>query len=1008
MADASSSSVAVRSSYSRTSESASSESSEVSGRHKRRGSAPAASPSSGSSYGHSSPRTPRSIKRLSLTTPLTPLTLLNSAGTPEGSPTGSSKASTRPPTKLKHEPQILTQEIPAEELEKFGRYTRWALAALEERKDPSQSLSCLLSIGDAVKAKTGAAMDGWDGLTRSIRERIHAKPKGPNLISSRIQALDYYLWSCISALKLSTYLSLFFVKKSPTLTTTALGATYAILFPVTIHSVTMFREWLRTTSSSLKEHAKALDMMKSAERYVDVLGGKSRGKARVSDARAYRAFMAACNKVPDLSPGAALEARKTLSSAIRDCIILPGTVATSMAAQAAVISQAPLAYRGELMIGSGVCYLAQGVLDITQGWFAEAPRHAARADLAEKRKKRARDSDIDLVSDPAMHAANCTYLSHQSRFIWQQRYEQASGVVRAVKGACNLLVGATSLANGISQRGYGMDTGLASSLIGTAAAFNSMAYVLSTATKLFVRGNYSNNSKFRQRQAQMLIAMYSNADLQRAIEMKADLLLEIPKGKYEASEDGCFQTTNVKVAVRENEYVGLHLVATAISDLIDAGKPCDEAKVFECLRTVWNIGELNLQSMFLIAQATAPSRRLAFLKACLAHEFNIEFRLLDDKRYRERPLKASILVKFVIDLAKEQGWNTRFWKDKKMYPVLKERVLDKAGRDAFIAAVDKINVKRVIPRGAREDVTFSFVMKAAQAARRARADDLDDIKYMNRTDKKSLMNHCSLSKDNIDNFLALVAKYSEIRIPKFDWNKAGQDMSERTNHVALQKKSADDRAAILLEFESDPVVAAIFGNPAVLQKLVCASPLRGLLDQLDRRVSNAKGRDSDSESSVGSVSEDDDSEVSSPSNSSDDEESSMETQAHTRKSTGQSKKSRAKMLGRPNQNVDGNEESSPYLDSGNEDENNGTEKRTKKTDRRRVSIGLKEDAGRLDSNDDNPSVVIKIEPSTKSARRRENLRTRTNRAKRLESAKGIVPRLPAGGDNPSNVGDNVY
>jgi hypothetical protein len=836
----------------------------------RKGTSPSSSPRL---HHANSPRPSRSTRRLSLTSPLVPLAtddrskaahskgepltptkLKHSPKKPEGEMplNGTEKqGAERTPSKLKHVPKKLETVIPSNEIEKLERYLDWAIP-VDARDDAERCLNCCLAFGDALHAVAGGTLEKWDELTRSIREGIHAKQKGPNLISPTLQAADYYVWAANSAIKVGAYLALFF-KKNPHLTGVALVSTYFTVFPVAIHNVAMFREWLRNLTASWKERERALATARGALRFMVKL---EKGKARVAVARDYRAFIAACSRIPEVSPAAVQERRRTTASALRDCLVLPGTVITSMFAQAAVISGQSVVERGRLMLGSGACYLTQGILDITQGWGAEALRCGDLENAAKKGMQHAGQRGIIPAEELDMRAANEVYQEHQQRVVAYQKFEKASGVIRGLKGVCNVGLGIASLANGYLQV-HEKDTGITSAVIGTTAAVISMLYMAQSATKQVLRGQASNKSKYRQRQAQMLIAMYPLSDLRRAIEMDATLPLAMPKGQYVEGRGG-FETTAVAVRVRENEHLGLHLVATAISSLIDKGEPCDDAAVMVCLREVWKMSELNLQSMFLIAQATAPARRLSFLKSCLGPVFRADFRLQDEARAQERPLKASVVVSLAFKLIEDKQWDTKAkgWKEE-WTEVLRNELFDRVGRDEFILAVDKVNSERIVSRGTPENEKFNFLIRAANRARTLRKKEFDSILAMSRRDEKILKSRCALSADEIENFIDLVEAYEKAKILKFDRTRHNGPEAE-AKYKKDQAQSALDRIGILGKLAKDPVVAAFLGNPEVPKEMRCGFAISGLLDQLDRHVSLADGRDSDTDSSVDSISGSDD------------------------------------------------------------------------------------------------------------------------------------------------------
>ncbi|MDB5822290.1 MAG: hypothetical protein JWR21_994 [Herminiimonas sp.] len=982
MGDASSSSVGSVRSRPRSPESR--VSSEAPGRQ-RSGSAP---PAFRTPVAHQPLPSPRSKRRVHLklppgTTP-SPTSPQGVAGTQGSSlPTPSDGSVPKYP----HVPAKLVEHIPAAELEKISRYLDWAE---KEHEANLERLTCLIDLGDALQRVAIGGMEGWDKLSRGIRETWHGKPKGPNVLGPTKQSGVYYGWGAISAIKVATYIALFF-KKNPALSTVALASTYSIAFPAGVHSITQLRDWLRNYTVSCKDYTKALSNMEGALRFIVRL---KKGKASVADARAYRAFTAACSKIPAVSPLAALDKRKTTAAAIRDCCVLLGTVTTSMLAQVAVLKNEDVKDRGKLMIGAGACYLAQGVLDLIQGWFAERPRCSDAVASARKSLLNASEEGAIPLDAKTLRAANQTYRAHVERYIPGQVFETTGGEVRGAKGLFNVVVGTVSVANGISQTVYEKDTGPTSALIGTAAAFVSMAYMLFTATKMRRRGTTINETKYRQRQAQMLIARHSFHDLRRAIKNNQTFNLEIPKGTFD-EQTGGFPTNEVVVRARDNEFLGLHLVATEIAAVIENGGAGDKAEVITCLRDVWGMGELNLQSMFLIAQATAPKQRLAFLKSCLAPVFLSEFRLADERRVVERPLKASIVAQLALDLAKDNEWSSRW--DDNWYPVLKKKVVDTVGRDEFIIAVQKVCAERIRGGvGAPGQAPIAFLKHAANAARLARRKDYQAIILMSRKDVGEIVDACDVTPSEVEAFIALVRDYAAAEIHPIRRGNWGDATAVAAYHKR-QADSASDRLNVLDALQKDPVAQALMVDSARLGGLHCEAGLADLLSRLDRRVSDARGKDSDSDSTVGSDSGESD----------DERESSLFDGAPAKAAKGISKKTQ----GTSNDNIDGDEESEIVVSD--DEEGSGDSVLTEQREKTRSGEKAAKTETRLgdDLIDAPEHEVIPIDKPKKSERRLDIVRTMTERAKNKErevAAQGGPPtRNRSAGENnpdPNQVG----
>jgi hypothetical protein len=887
--------------------------------------------------------------------------------------------------KFQHVPAKLVENIPAAELEKISRYLDWAE---KEHQDNLNRQTFLVDLGDALQRMAVGGMEGWDSLSRGIRETWHGKPKGPNLVSVLTQSWTYYGWGALNSIKVAAFLALLF-KKNPALSTVALASTYSIAFPAGIHSVTQLREWLRNYTTSCKDYTRALSNMEGALRFITRL---NKGKASIADARAYRAFTAACSKIPAVSPTATLDRRKTRAALARDCGVLLGTVTTSMLAQVAVIKNENVKDRGKLMIGAGVCYLAQGVLDLVQGWFAEKPRSSQSVALARKSVANASVEDAIHPKAKALRAANQTYLAHLERYIPGQGFEATGGQVRGLKGACNLVVGAVSVANGISQAAFEKDTGPTSALIGTAAAFISMAYMFFTATKMRRRGNTINESKYRQRQAQMLIARYSFYALRRAIKDNVSFILQMPKGKFD-EQTGEFPTNEIAISARGNEFLGLHLVATEIAEVIDKGEAADKAHVITCLRDVWGMGELNLQSMFLIAQATAPKRRLAFLKSCLAPVFLTEFRLQDESRGLERPLKASIVAQLALDLAKTKGWSSGW--DDAWYPVLKNKVLDRVGRDEFIIAAQKVCAEHIKGRVGEPGLArIAFLRSAANAARWARGRDYETIILMTPEDTQKIIDTCGVTQTQVAGFVALVKDYAAAGIHRFIRANRGDATAVAAYHER-QADSESKRLRVLVELEKDPVAQALLVDSERSVGLSCEAGLADLLPRLDRRVSDARGNDSDCESTVGTDSSD------SVGSASSDGDSDTEFSVSDEGGPNLAKR----MPATSGDNIDGDEESEILVSD--DGKTSGDRKATGRRDKTRP--GEKPARSRAKPGDDlidgADDVEITIEKPRTSERRREIVRTMTKRAKEKEEnlvARGGAPRKSrnAGENNP--------
>lgn len=301
--------------------------------------------------------------------------------------------------------------------------------------------------------------------------------------------------------------------------------------------------------------------------------------------------------------------------------------------------------------------------------------------------------------------------------------------------------------------------------------------------------------------------------------------------------------------------------------------------------------------------------------------------------------------------------------------------------------MDKIDSERIVSTGTPENEKLNFLIKAAVRTRRLRDNEMKSIETMSKADRKILAAGCRLSPEEIDAFIDLVEQYSDAEILRFD-RKQHDGIREKAEYKKNQAQSALERIGILNNFGKDPVIAALLGNPAMRGKMECGAAISGLLDQLDRRVTDADGRDSDSESSVGAISDGDDVKFSEFESASNDREGSRYV---------------------------GDGESSDYV---GDPQNTASDALGRERNRRRSGApqGPRKKAVNrkleIDGDDaQNPGdVTINIEKLTPDSRRREKFRTMTTRAKKRENearAQGIVPEVREAGEN--NPGDpGVY
>lgn len=424
----------------------------------------------------------------------------------------------------------------------------------------------------------------------------------------------------------------------------------------------------------------------------------------VEDAVAYRSFMAAARKVPELDRDASDGFFRARLSAVRDgAPVMAGAIAVNAKNIGVAAHTVGTIAGAGLGIAAGAAAMISAPVDIVQG---VSEHKTAQRNIAaiEKRGERLQGWKKTPTPSKLRQAVAKAYGHHQGRLLRQEQRASVFASLRSGKGVLAFGLGSASAAASIAVL-CGVATAATGGLfLGIAAGVLGTFFLGMVAYKQYRRWKTENTSKQRQRQAQALIATHSFEQLLDMCERG-----ECKRVAFESGGKLEYQT----VRVSENEYLALHLVAVRLArHIAGSGNAYDDAEVREFLEII-GFDELDIKALIRVVRAEPSDRQVEFIKMQIAGAFGAPFRT---ENGRERALPAQVYIdaveevfaNFEIDGSQYVNEIVRnAEKDqlsKNVFPEIAASLAQRLDADRFIdAMVSQIEVQKMRKQTSQDD-----------------------------------------------------------------------------------------------------------------------------------------------------------------------------------------------------------------------------------------------------------------------------------------------------------------
>jgi hypothetical protein len=384
--------------------------------------------------------------------------------------------------------------------------------------------------------------------------------------------------------------------------------------------------------SSTKAQAKAdfLHHREDALRFRRFLG-----RATMAEAEAYLAFDTAAASL--IAP--TVEQQRA-DAVIRD-IAIKGLgiqpVSSGVALGAQVTGYAMPVSAAAVSVVAGPLAVAGGAVDLHQA-RQEYLRRGAQAATAWNRKQ-VMASVLNEFGEQALDerpgagvlaGAMASLDGQQDRLIWQAKREKGFAKIRAARAGAAIGGGIS----GTVLAGVVLG-GVVTAAVATPAGVVLAAPLLAGSAALAVRSvrqhRAEHTSKWRQRAAATAIQGLTRRELEDKLskpagDKAAQLTVSLAEGQYLEGEDRFAGKRTITFDVRENEYVGLHIFALQIRDLIrHRGEKAAEPWI-ETLKGL-GVDSVRLLAICKVASARPVHQQLDFIKSQLAPALGMKYRM---------------------------------------------------------------------------------------------------------------------------------------------------------------------------------------------------------------------------------------------------------------------------------------------------------------------------------------------------------------------------------------------
>ncbi|GAA4336058.1 hypothetical protein GCM10023165_12990 [Variovorax defluvii] len=318
----------------------------------------------------------------------------------------------------------------------------------------------------------------------------------------------------------------------------------------------------------------------------------------------------------------------TRDYAIRSLGLNPVSSGVSVGAQVA-------GYVGPACAAAGLAWgplgLASGSVDLSQA-IGEHARRKAQVITAVRRKHviEAVSGELDdAPGAPVLRGALASLWKQQDRLERQGKYEIDFSIARGVKAVANMFVGTA----GTAVAGLAVAGVVATSVTTPLAIGLAVPAVVGggfIAGRSWVRHEAESRSKGRECAAAAAIQSLTREQLEALLSRPsgepAEVTVSIGEGEYLPGEDRFAGERTITFDVRDNEYVGLHMVALQIQDLIRTGDAKAAAPWLKTLRGL-GVDSVRLLAICKAASAKPAEEQLDFIKTYLAPPLGIKHRM---------------------------------------------------------------------------------------------------------------------------------------------------------------------------------------------------------------------------------------------------------------------------------------------------------------------------------------------------------------------------------------------
>lgn len=359
------------------------------------------------------------------------------------------------------------------------------------------------------------------------------------------------------------------------------------------------------------------------------------GEATAAEAEAYLAFDTAGARLIDPTAEELAADAIAKDGALRNVVLQPSS--TFLAGGAQIAGHVTPVSAAAVGVAAGPLSMFAGAFDLHQA-RQEYLRRVAQAAIASERKQ-VMASVLEKFKDRPDASVCCGAMAsldgQQDRLIRQAKREKGFAKIRGFRAGAGVAGGlvATVLA------------GVALGGLITVAALSPLAALLPVAAlpagaaiawRNFRRHRAEHTSKWRQRAASAAVLGMTREELEQKLSLPAgdqaaEVTVTLGEGEYLADEDRFAGERTMTFNVRENEYVGLHIFALHIQDLVRGGdrKAAAAAAAEPWIATLKGMGvdSVRLLAICKAASAKPADQQLDFIKSHLAPALGMKYRM---------------------------------------------------------------------------------------------------------------------------------------------------------------------------------------------------------------------------------------------------------------------------------------------------------------------------------------------------------------------------------------------